>query len=410
MNYITSKSDWNRECFVNTDGEFSVNVKFRNPNEFEGVRGISDDPITTAFFYEKGVKTVEKPEFLSVDPSILTKGLVTQDYDSNFGTLEEKILNPCERGIRVDFPNQFILLNLPDGKQGLYMAKIDFESRGANLDIRSEIYLQRIEKRTERFIRNNGVTALENEQLAFDIQSNHLSQYLAWEYLINNPNIQFVALSGKAGSGKTLLAYLGGLDNVLVDSKEDVVNKKYKYHSMRLLKPATPPTEHAVGFLPGDLHSKLGPQMQTFRDLHNDNIVPGFPYAEALSPQQPNRYDKAKIYFPTKNHPLIVEDTVAFAKGSTWGNQWIIVDEAEDLKRRDGVGLATRIGIGSKMIFCGDPYQTHNPKCTPSKNGLVHLAHQYVLNQHPQFAMIQLGRTNRSPVANAAAGFPDYRD
>ncbi|MFP4402391.1 MAG: PhoH family protein [Candidatus Nanoarchaeia archaeon] len=388
--------------WVIDNGENRIKIKFQSPDSWSECEAMTDDPSTREFFYEKGVQSVEEPDFLKVNPSVLRKGFVSQKTDRPFESLED-IFEPKKEGINVDFPNQFILLNCEDGRQALYMSKKDFEISGPDIDIQSDMYLQRIEPETSFFLGANK-SAFEGKHLSFGIEANHLSQYLAWKYLLLDPKIQFVTLSGKAGSGKTLLGYLSGLEQTLIDSEGDI-NKNFRYKMMRLLKPAVPPNEHQVGYLPGDLEAKLGPQMDSFKTLHDEDITPGFRYSDALDVQQGNKYRKLGLFFPTNKVPLIKEDTIAFAKGSTWAKQMIIVDEAEDMRRSHGRGLATRVGFGSKMIFCGDPYQVENPACSSDKNALVYIAQKLAKEQHPSAAMMNLEKTNRSPIANTVASF-----
>lgn len=385
-------------------GDSKITVFLREPESWNNCEGMTDDPLTREHFYDIGASRVTEPNFLKVDPSVLRKGFETRETDFNFDSLEDRILDPKSQGIRVDFPNQFLLLTLEgDSRQALYMAKQDFIVEGPDLKITSDMYLQRIETQKPHFL-SDKKSAFEGEHLSYGIYANHLTQYLAWKYLLLDPTIQFVTLSGPAGSGKTLLSYMSGLEQALLEDK-DKINKEYLYRMMRLLKPAVPPTEHQVGFLPGDLADKLAAQMQSFKTLHNEDINPRFSYKEGLEIQQSNKFQAKGFYFPTNKTPLLVEDTIAFAKGSTWAKQFIIVDEAEDLQRGHGQGLVTRIGEGSKMIFCGDPFQTHNPKTTPYKNALVHMAHKLAREQHPNAAMMYLEKTNRAPIANAVAAF-----
>ncbi|MCH8519659.1 MAG: PhoH family protein [Nanoarchaeota archaeon] len=406
MNYGHKEGERNQEGGWEIDnGDSTIILRLKSPDSWENCQGMTDDPSIREHFYDKGIKRngVIEPKFLKVDPSILKKGFETRVSDLEFDSLENR-LDPVKEGIHVDFPNQFLLLTLEgDRRQALYMVRKDFKTSGPDMEITSDMYLQRIEPNTTHFLSDNK-SAFEGRELAFGIKANHLSQYLAWKYLLLDPNIQFVTLSGQAGSGKTLLGYMSGLEQTILDD-ESKVNKEYLYKMMRLLKPAVPPTEHQVGFLPGDLGNKLGPQMDSFKTLHEEDIIPEFSYKDALEIQQLNKWRTQGFYFPTNKVPLLKEDTVAFAKGSTWSRQMIIVDEAEDLQRGHGQGLVTRIGFGSKMVFCGDPFQTHNPKTSPYKNALVHMAYKLAKEQHPGAAMMNLERTNRSPIANLAATF-----
>lgn len=405
MNYAQKEGERNIDGgWVIDGGDSKITVFLRQPETWNECEGMTDNPLIREHFYDRGVPKVIEPSFLKVDPSVLRKGFETRETDLEFELLEDTITDPKRYGIDIDFPNQFLLLKFgSDNRQALYLAKQGFKTDGPDLQITSDMYLQRIEPQTSHFL-SDKKSAFEGRELAYGIKANHLSQYLAWKYLLLDPSIQFVTLSGPAGSGKTLLSYMSGLEQALLEDKGKV-NKEYLYRMMRLLKTAVPPTEHNPGFLPGDLKDKLGPQMDSFKTLHDEDINPGFPYKEGLAIQQANKYQNEGFFFPTNTHPLLREDTIAFAKGSTWSRQMIIVDEAEDLQRGHGQGLVTRIGFGSKMIFCGDPFQTHNPNTDPYNNALVHMAHKLAREKHPSAAMMYLEKTNRAPIANAVAAF-----
>ena len=158
--------------------------------------------------------------------------------------------------------------------------------------------------------------------IKFKLQLNE-EQKLAKEQILNNT---LTILAGKAGSGKTLLACQVALDGVF----------RRQYEKIIITRPTV--SKEEIGFLPGDLREKMDPWIQ-----------PIYQNMYAL-------YDKEKI-------EKLIEDgkveivPLAFMRGRTFLDSYIIVDEAQNVTHEQMEMIATRIGLRSKMIVCGDDYQ-----------------------------------------------------
>lgn len=148
-------------------------------------------------------------------------------------------------------------------------------------------------------------------------------QKLAKEQILNNT---ITVLAGKAGSGKTLLACQVALDGLF----------RRQYEKIIITRPTV--SKEEIGFLPGDLHQKMDPWVQ---------------------PIYQNMY---LLYGKEKVDPFIKEGKieivpVAFMRGRTFLDSCVIVDEAQNVTMTQMEMIATRIGLRSKMIVCGDDGQ-----------------------------------------------------
>jgi len=158
--------------------------------------------------------------------------------------------------------------------------------------------------------------------IKFNISLNE-EQKLAKEQILNNT---VTVLAGKAGSGKTLLACQVALDGLF----------RRHYEKIIITRPTV--SKEEIGFLPGDLHQKMDPWVQ---------------------PIYQNMY---LLYGKEKVDPFIKEGKieivpVAFMRGRTFLDSCVIVDEAQNVTMTQMEMIATRIGLRSKMIVCGDDGQ-----------------------------------------------------
>lgn len=146
---------------------------------------------------------------------------------------------------------------------------------------------------------------------------------------------------GKAGSGKTHLATIAGLEHFALQRKEGGINK------LVLIRPTVFRKEDNIGFLPGDVDDKYDPWIRPVKEILV-NIEGG---------------EKAEKMFNTKAVEVL---PMMFAQGRTFTHTFVIIDEAENLTREGMIGILSRIGKGSKMVFCGDMPQCLLPRGTES--------------------------------------------
>lgn len=216
-------------------------------------------------------------------------------------------------------------------------------------------------------------------------------QKLALDALLD-PTIPLVTLSGKAGTGKTLLAVVAGL---FLTCDED------RYDKMLISRPVMPMGKD-IGFLPGNLEEKMSPWMQPIFD----NLEFLFDQGRGES-KLGAKFTKSKkkgtygTYEELLQNGLLKIEPLMYIRGRSIPRQFIIVDEAQNLSLHEIKTIITRAGEGTKIIFTGDPEQIDNPYVDGLSNGLTQIIER--LKDEPLTAHINLSKGERSPLAELAA-------
>lgn len=193
-----------------------------------------------------------------------------------------------------------------------------------------------------------------------------------------NIDVPLVTLMGKAGTGKTLLALAAGL-KMAVSQKE--------YHRLLVARP-TYSMGKELGFLPGSLDEKLEPWMKPIHDA-----------MELLRDLNMGSHD-AQSEDMMKNGTILIE-ALSYIRGRSIPNQYMIVDEAQNLTPIEAKTIVTRVGGGTKIVFTGDPSQIDNPYVDKKSNGFNYLVNQF--RNQPLAAHVELTKGERSPLAELAA-------
>lgn len=211
----------------------------------------------------------------------------------------------------------------------------------------------------------------------FGIYPKNAEQAFAVDALIN-PNIQLVAISGKAGTGKTLLALASALQQ----------NKEYEF--IYLARPIVALSNRDLGYLPGDMNEKVDPYMQPLYD----NL--GFIKRRFNIHGSENRL----IEDLQKDQKLVIS-ALAFIRGRSLSDVYFIVDEAQNLTPHEVKTIITRAGEGTKMVFTGDIDQIDSPYLDKKSNGLSHLFDK--MQGQDIFAHVHLEKGERSRLADLAS-------
>ena len=204
-------------------------------------------------------------------------------------------------------------------------------------------------------------------------------QRFALELLLD-PDVSVIALDGRAGTGKTLLAIAAGLEMVV---------EQQRYERMAVYRPLVPVGRADVGFLPGGLDEKLDPWMSAIHDA----IV-------ALTDQGTSRDARGLIDELTDRGQLSLE-SVTFLRGRSLQRQMVLIDEAQNLEPTTLRTILTRVGEGTKVIFTGDTSQIDAPYLGESNNALSVLTSAFA--DQRCFGHITLTACERSDVASLAA-------
>jgi len=218
------------------------------------------------------------------------------------------------------------------------------------------------------------------EQGVWGIRPRNPEQRLALALLLD-PSISVVTLSGKSGTGKTLLALAVGLQQMMVDNI---------YSRMLVSRPIFP-MGRDMGYLPGDTQEKLSPWMQPIFDnlellINNSTSKSG---------------SKRDSYHELMDRGLLVVEPLTYIRGRTIPNQYMIVDEAQNLTPHEMKTIVTRVGEGTKIVLTGDPNQIDNTEVNLSSNGLSTLFESFKdsqLSGHVRFTSVE-----RSLLAELAA-------
>ena len=185
----------------------------------------------------------------------------------------------------------------------------------------------------------------------WSISPRNREQAFAFDVLLDD-SVKLVTLVGKAGTGKTLLAIAAGLHKV---AEENVYNR------LLVSRPVFPMGKD-IGFLPGDIEEKLAPWMQ-----------PIFDNVELLLSGHETEKRHSKGYKELVAMGIMEIEPLTYIRGRSIPNQFMIVDEAQNLTPHEIKTIITRAGEGTKIVLTGDPYQIDNPYVDASSNGLTYL-------------------------------------
>lgn len=194
---------------------------------------------------------------------------------------------------------------------------------------------------------------------------------------IMNPDIKLVTIQGVAGTGKTLLSLAGALE------------QRRNYHQIYLARPIVPLSNKDIGYLPGDITSKLNPYMEPLWD----NL-------KYIKSQFSDKDKELKQINEMIENEKIVICPLAFIRGRSLSNMFFIVDEAQNLTPHEVKTIITRAGENTKIVFTGDIYQIDTPYLDSQSNGLSYLIDR--LKGQNLYSHITLQKGERSELANIA--------
>ncbi len=211
------------------------------------------------------------------------------------------------------------------------------------------------------------------------IRPRNKEQAFALDLLLND-QIGLVTLVGKAGTGKTLLAIAAGLHKVMDEST---------FHKMLVSRPIFP-LGRDIGYLPGDLEEKLNPWMQPIFD--NVEFLMGLSRADKKA---------GRSYQELIDLGIIEIEPLTYIRGRSIPQQYIIVDEAQNLTPHEVKTIISRAGDNTRIVLTGDPYQIDNPYVDSTNNGLVHVVNRFMNEKIAGHVTLHKGE--RSHLAELAA-------
>jgi PhoH-like ATPase len=221
------------------------------------------------------------------------------------------------------------------------------------------------------------VPIVDTREGVWGIKPKNREQHFALDALLDD-RVKLVTLMGKAGTGKTLLAMAAGLRRTVLDRE---------FRRLVVARP-TISMGKELGFLPGSLEEKLNPWMQPIHDA-----------LELLSDL--NMGQESRRSADLMRSGTIVVEALSYIRGRSIANQFIVIDEAQNLTPLEVKTIITRVGHGTKIVFTGDPYQIDNPYVDSASNGFNYIVSKF--QDQAIAAHVELQKGERSELAELAA-------
>lgn len=282
----------------------------------------------------------------------LNKNIITVDNISS--EMISRLYDKTD-GVPVE---EFRLSKEPKGHQ-YYILKGDKSSALAHYDPVNKV-MNRVEK-----------------QRTYGIEPRNAEQTFSLDALMR-PDVQLVALTGKAGTGKTLLALAAAMQ------------QSKSYSQILLARPIVPLANRDMGFLPGDVKEKIEPYMNPLFD--NLTVI--------KNKFKTTSEEFMRIEEMQKSEKLVITP-LAYIRGRSLSNVFFIVDEAQNLTPHEIKTIITRAGEGTKMVFTGDIQQIDSPYLDTESNGLSYMADK--MKGQDIFAHVNLVKGERSYLAELAS-------
>ena len=216
-----------------------------------------------------------------------------------------------------------------------------------------------------------------DKKTAYGIKPRNAEQTFSVHALLD-PNIKLVSLTGKAGTGKTLLALACAIAQHKI------------YEQVLLARPIVSLSNRDIGFLPGDVSEKINPYMQPLFD----NL------AVIKRCFHPNSAEHRLIEELQQDQRLVISP-LAFIRGRSLSNCYFIIDEAQNLTPHEVKTIITRASEGTKMVFAGDVHQIDSPYLDMQSNGLAYMTEK--MKGQDIFAHVNLVKGERSYLAELAS-------
>lgn len=255
--------------------------------------------------------------------------------------------------------------------------------------------------RVFRYLGGKNFRPVYEPQLHWTLKPRNPQQLMALDALLDD-SIQLVTLFGPAGTGKTFLALLAGLHKVLVEDS---------YEKLLISRPVVP-LGRDIGYLPGTVEEKLHSWMLPIYD-NMEFIMHASQNIQQMEPiDDDQRFDKKKIkkkYRDKISGPnfrsmddliktgKLSLEAITYMRGRSIPYQYILIDEVQNLTPHEVKTLVSRVGAGSKIILCGDPYQIDSPYLDFSSNGLMVTSEKF--KGEPVFATVYLPTSERSELS-----------
>lgn len=249
---------------------------------------------------------------------------------------------------------------------------------GRKKGIANEFYILRSEKNSvlAKYNATDKTVDKVDKVSVYGIKPKNAEQTFAIDAMLN-PEVRLVSINGVAGTGKTLIALATALE------------QRRNFKQIYLARPIVPLSNKDIGYLPGDIKSKLNPYMEPLWD----NL-------KFIQNQFADSDKEHKKITDMVNQEKLVITPLAYIRGRSLSNIFFIVDEAQNLTPHEIKTIITRAGENTKIIFTGDIYQIDTPYLDSQSNGLSYLIDR--IQDQSIFAHVTLEKGERSELANLA--------
>lgn len=332
--------------------------------------------LSVAFEASKSSKT--KVIVISKDVNLRMKakalGIPAEDYTTDRVTNVEEL-----------YSGKAILENFDDDiLQKLYQSPFEVQAKQILKKLKAEavpnkFFIMRNSSRSVLSVLDQDVEKFKriDKDVVYGIKPRNAEQTFAVNALCN-VDIPLVSLTGKAGTGKTLLALASALQ----------VRKNFR--QIYIARPVVPLSNKDIGYLPGDVESKLAPYMQPLWD--NLKVI------QDQFPETDKNYQL--INNMLKEDKLVIEP-LSYIRGRSLQRIYFIVDEAQNLTPHEVKTIITRAGEGAKIVLTGDIYQIDHPYLDAQSNGLSYLIEHF--KGQKLYAHVNLEKGERSELAELAS-------
>jgi PhoH-like ATPase len=229
-------------------------------------------------------------------------------------------------------------------------------------------------------------TKIKNGKSLEGVSPKNIEQRCAIDAL-TNPDIEVVALTGSAGTGKTLLALAAGI--------HQTTKKSPLYEQVVVARPVVP-MGNDIGYLPGDVQEKLAPWMQPIFD--SLEVIVRTPKGHMKDGASSSQYRSFQYLIDAG---ILQIEALTYIRGRSMPQRYFIVDEAQNLRPIDVKTIITRCGEGTKIIFTGDLKQIDTPYLDAKSNGLSYLIDRFINEEN--FCYLNLSHSVRSRLAEQGA-------
>lgn len=364
---LNGKTKGNFRVLMNPENNINANIVFGEEK--------NDHKILNAALHLKETEKNRKVILVSKDINLRLKAKSLEIYAEDYETGKIKNISELEN------TGRFILEGVdPEMINQLY-DKHHVEAKlilGTRKRKANAYYILKSDKNSVLAYFNAEDNTLErvDKKLAYNIKPKNAEQTFALHAILN-PRVKLVSIQGVAGTGKTLLALAGALE------------QRREYKQVFLARPIVPLSNKDIGYLPGDIKSKLNPYMEPLWD--------NLKFIQNQFKESDKEYQKITELV---NQEKLVIQPLAYIRGRSLSNIFFIVDEAQNLTPHEIKTIISRAGENTKIIFTGDIFQIDTPYLDSQSNGLSYLIDR--VKDHPLYSHIKLEKGERSDLANLA--------